>query len=1437
MKQILFFAKAVVIILLMSAHSVISAQVGKNGAVTITAANTVVNAYTALTATATAGSTSVSATISNLNNGTALSAGDLLLIIGMQGATMETTNNASYGNVTALNSAGAYEYAWVCSVSGTNTIVLQDPLTNTFTVGGTSRVQVVRVPLYSSLTVNTGASISATPWNGTTGGIIAIHSAGEVTLNGTISANAAGFRGGIIDNSTSTANASVVADFVSNSSSLGAEKGESIVGFGVDYDALGGRYCRGAAANSGGGGNGHNAGGGGGSNGFNGVLWNGLGNPDVSGGAGWISAWNLESANFANNTSSGGGRGGYTYGSSNQDATVLAPGSAAWGGDQRDNVGGQGGRPMSINAENRIFFGGGGGAGDGNNNANSPGGAGGGIIYIIASSVSGSGTISANGATAANTNGGHNDAPGGGGGGGTVIIKSTVANTITISANGGKGGDQLITSNESEGAGGGGGGGYIAITSGTPTISVNGGANGVSNSAAVTEFTPNGATRGGTGQTGSVSSNITTYNPVIAALSPSGPYNICVGGTIAITASGGNSYLWSTGGTGATESLNAANNYNVTVTRHSGCSAVANLTVGNSAQPSFTSVSVINPTCAGGASSGSVVMNGVSDADSVAYNSGLTFSSGTFVRISELATPNTLTGLSSGDYVFRVKNTSGCFVEQTTSLTDPLSCSPIAQNDILSAVSGYGATGNVATNDSDPENLALTYSLLSGPANGSVTFNSNGTFIYTSNSGYTGTDIITYQVCNTASYCSTATITVNVSAFSCSNQWFCEVAGLLGVNMSGTKEGGFCWADFNEDGFLDVQVNSSDVSVKNQLYFSNNGTSFTNVTATNAAGLDDINKDRSAVSGDFNNDGYMDFMVNAFNRIEVWLNNGPSSTPAYSFGNASQQPSHVISAITGGINAEGIVLLDYDNDGDLDFIVDNQTFGVDIMSNDGTGNFTHVNNASTGLPAAGTSGDYAAAADFDNDGYVDVCIRRTTESDIYRNNGNGTFTANGFNEAASNGNKGGVCWADFDNDGDLDLFWADNSVNQIWRNDNGSFIATGEPGASSGTVAALNAASIDGCTAADVDNDGDIDLFIGNIHTDSYLFINENPDALTFSRPNAPINRNISPGGNVQGTSFVDYNNDGQMDLYVAMASGANQLWENQLTNNDYLRVKAEWSHGAGSSTADGATAALFDCSNNRISPLMNLASGEGYGTYGNPVFHFGVPIPNETVWVRVYFPFKNGVRKIVTKQVIPSSLPNQELTILDTDASDTQACANTAPVAVNDSFTIGEDATLNDSVATNDSDPENDVLSYTVVSNVTNGTLTLNTDGTFEYTPSANYYGNDGFTYEVCDPFSECATATVTINVTPINDAPVADDDIYTGDEDQDITDNVNSNDSDIENDVLTYTLVSGPSNGTLNFNNDGSFTYTPNADFNGTDSFTYNVCDGEPLCDMMRS
>jgi large repetitive protein len=188
-----------------------------------------------------------------------------------------------------------------------------------------------------------------------------------------------------------------------------------------------------------------------------------------------------------------------------------------------------------------------------------------------------------------------------------------------------------------------------------------------------------------------------------------------------------------------------------------------------------------------------------------------------------------------------------------------------------------------------------------------------------------------------------------------------------------------------------------------------------------------------------------------------------------------------------------------------------------------------------------------------------------------------------------------------------------------------------------------------------------------------------------------------------------------------------------------------------------------------------------------------------------------------------------------------TVKAVNDAPVAVGDSYTTNEDSPLtvvSPGVLTNDTDVDSANLSAVLIAGVQHGTLTLNANGSFVYTPAVNFNGSDSFTYKASDGIADSNVATVSITVNSVNDAPVAFDDSYNTDQNTPLTitaaQSVLSNDTDIENDSLTAVLISGVAHGTLTLNANGSFTYTPTNNYVGPDSFTYRANDGAALSNI---
>ncbi len=172
-------------------------------------------------------------------------------------------------------------------------------------------------------------------------------------------------------------------------------------------------------------------------------------------------------------------------------------------------------------------------------------------------------------------------------------------------------------------------------------------------------------------------------------------------------------------------------------------------------------------------------------------------------------------------------------------------------------------------------------------------------------------------------------------------------------------------------------------------------------------------------------------------------------------------------------------------------------------------------------------------------------------------------------------------------------------------------------------------------------------------------------------------------------------------------------------------------------------------------------------------------------------------------------------------------------PIAANDAFTGYEDKNLTVSapgLLSNDKDIDGDALTALPVTGPEHGTLALNLDGSFTYTPAANYNGPDSFTYKANDGGRDSNAATVSILLRAVNDAPVAVNDSLDVDEDSVLTlpaPGVLGNDTDAEGNRLTAVRVTGTAHGTLTLNSNGSLSYKPAANWNGTDSFTYKAKD----------
>jgi hypothetical protein len=462
-------------------------------------------------------------------------------------------------------------------------------------------------------------------------------------------------------------------------------------------------------------------------------------------------------------------------------------------------------------------------------------------------------------------------------------------------------------------------------------------------------------------------------------------------------------------------------------------------------------------------------------------------------------------------------------------------------------------------------------------------------------------------------------------------QCFADVAVVVGLDVGGNKDGGLLWADFNDDGWLDAATNTLDQGT--QLFFQSPPGRFTPVTASHAPGLGAGFDLRSVLAADVNQDGWVDLVRNGVGELDVYLNLGADA--GFRFGRDGAAHWREANPDQAVLNIEGMVLNDYNADGHLDVVVDGQHRGMYVLRNpaDGTANFDLLDGTTVGFTAGpDVDGDYMVAADIDQDGDVDIVSRKTNSPDIWLLD-NGQFGAlNDVDFTAPNGNKGSVLLCDFDNDGDLDLFYSDGgselrfggATNRIYLYDGLGFIATDEP--------QIGQRNVDGADCADIDNDGDLDLFVTTGRADQ-LYINETDGELRFARHD----RGILSDANGEGAAFADYDQDGDMDLWVN-TDGGNHLYRNNLGGQNYLIVEPHVPVGFGRTRADhGASVWLESTRGFRISGVRTVSAGQGHGSQGPPSVHFGLPWgPWDEIQVRVRFV---GTTTATTTTVTPADL------------------------------------------------------------------------------------------------------------------------------------------------------------------------------------------------------
>ncbi|UII26303.1 FG-GAP-like repeat-containing protein [Fulvivirga maritima] len=351
-----------------------------------------------------------------------------------------------------------------------------------------------------------------------------------------------------------------------------------------------------------------------------------------------------------------------------------------------------------------------------------------------------------------------------------------------------------------------------------------------------------------------------------------------------------------------------------------------------------------------------------------------------------------------------------------------------------------------------------------------------------------------------------------------------------GLSTGTTNSWSASWGDYDNDGLEDLFVPEYDQGKASNLYHNNGDGTFTKIENVIA---DDMVSATASTWGDYDNDGDLDLFIatNAGSPGLLYNNQGNGSFSRVTSGEIATDEGYDHSASW----------IDYDNDGLLDlFVLDIiQTNFNRLYHNNGNGTFTKINNSSIVQAVSSSLG--ATWSDYDNDGDLDVFIpNRDQRNFLFKNEGNGNFTQieEGIIVSEALGSVGSS-WGDYDNDGDMDLFVANagTKYNTLYNNQgDGTFEKV-----TSGAIV-TDRGNTHGSTWTDLDNDGDLDLYITNDAGEgNYLYIN-NGDG-SFQKVENDL---TSLTQKAFGTATADFDNDGDQDIFVANHSGEpNQLYIN----------------------------------------------------------------------------------------------------------------------------------------------------------------------------------------------------------------------------------------------------------------------------------------------------
>jgi VCBS repeat-containing protein len=766
---------------------------------------------------------------------------------------------------------------------------------------------------------------------------------------------------------------------------------------------------------------------------------------------------------------------------------------------------------------------------------------------------------------------------------------------------------------------------------------------------------------------------------------------------------------------------------------------------------------------------------------------------------------------------------------ETVNITvNPVNDAPVAQNDTVTTAADTAIGLNLLNNDSDADNNSLILdNLETQNILGTVSQNGDGTITYTPDPdfqslavGETVTDAFDYTISDGNGGTDTANVTITVTGVN-------DVPIAVDDSATTSENGAIT---------LNLLTNDNDADDSDNLSISTIDTTQTQGSVTlNTDGTVTYNPGtafQSLVAGETATDTFS---------YTLGDGNGGSDTGVVTVTVAGiDEPDIPVSfsnathfAVGDNPTGLGVGIADFNLDGNLDIAVANRlSNNVSVLLGNGNGSFSAANNF--GIANNPIS---VAVGDFNGDSKPDFAVARygTNKVSVRLGDGAGSFSA--ASEFTVGTKAYNVAVGDFNSDKKLDLAVANydsNNVSVLLGNGLGGFNSAKNFGV--GT----NPTEI---AVADFNSDSYSDLVVPNYGSNTVSVLLGNGSG-NFS-PATNFTVGTGPGN----VAVRDFNGDNQLDLAVAN-SGSNNVSILLGNGSGGFGVATHFAAGTGSlnlTVADfNADGQLDIATANQSANTVSILLGNGLGNF------------SETIQVDV----GTTPRGIEIGDFNNDSKP--DLAVANDSSDNVSILLNTSnfpPIAQNDTITTDENTPLIFNPLTNDQEPDGDSLTIDrLETHNTQGIVTLNTDGTLTYNPGTAFdylttqeTATDSFNYVVSDSTGRTDTATVTVTITGINDAPTLSSFNKIGQEDGSIsftdTDFINAY-SDPEGDNFTaIKLLSLPQNGTLTLNGNpvgegarmvplqngyisitdlNSLTFTPDTNYNGNSSFVWNASDG---------